>query len=159
MYKILSIDQAIQITNDLRNQGKKIVLVGGVFDIIHIGHIRFLQEAKRCGDVLVVLLENDETVKRLKGNQRPFTIQKERAEILAELASTDIIIPLTEIKNDDEYDHIVISLKPDIIAVTKDDPNLGHKKRQAKEVSAQIKEVVDRLPYSTSKLSHLLSEA
>jgi len=154
--KILNLNQAIKKSEELRNQDKIVVLVGGIFDILHIGHILFLQEAKKLGDILIILLESDKTVKKLKGSDRPFNTQKDRAEILAVVSSTDVIIPLPYIEKDEEYDRVVISLKPDIIAVTKNDPDIIHKKRQAEILHAKIVEVVERLPYSTSKLAQLL---
>lgn len=158
MNKVLNLEQAIKISEDLRNQGKTIVLAGGVFDILHIGHIRFLKQAKQHGDVLFILLENDQAVKRLKGDDRPYNNQHDRAEILSELKSTDYIICLPTLATNKQYDWIVISLKPAIIAITKNDPALVHKKRQAEKVKARLVEVIDRLPASTSKLAKLLEK-
>jgi rfaE bifunctional protein nucleotidyltransferase chain/domain len=73
---------------------RRIVLTGGCFDILHIGHVRFLSEAKRMGDYLVVLLESDKKVKDLKGKKRPVFIQEERAEMLSALGSVDLVVLL-----------------------------------------------------------------
>lgn len=98
-----------------KSQGR-IVLTGGCFDILHIGHVRFLSEAKRMGDYLVVLLESDRKVKKLKGKNRPVFIQKERAEMLAALGSVDLIVLLPMMGNDSDYMNLLMKIKPDIIA-------------------------------------------
>src|SRR3990167_134264 len=119
MDKVVSIEKAIQITNHLNNQRKRIVLTGGCFDILHIGHISFLENAKKEGDVLFVLLESDESIKKLKGDNRPINNQEDRAKILESLKIVDYIIRLPYFENDKDYDKLISSLKPDIIATTK----------------------------------------
>src|SRR4030066_2117530 len=104
-----------------RKSEGRIVLIGGCFDILHIGHVRFLSEAKGMGDYLVVLLESDEKVKELKGKNRPVFIQKERAEVLSALGSVDLIVLLPMMENDSDYLNLVMKIKPDIIAVTEED--------------------------------------
>jgi rfaE bifunctional protein nucleotidyltransferase chain/domain len=69
--------------------GKKLVFTNGCFDILHIGHVRYLEEAKNCGDLLVVAVNSDRSVKQLKGPERPLQTEKDRAEILAGLKSVD----------------------------------------------------------------------
>ena len=77
--------------NELKAQGKRIVSTNGCFDILHVGHIRFLQAAKSLGDILVIGLNSDASVKRLKGPTRPVIGQADRAEILAALACVDYV--------------------------------------------------------------------
>ena len=91
---------------------KRIVLVGGCFDILHIGHVRFLSEAKRMGDYLVVLLEGDRKLKKLKGGKRPIFIQKERAEMLSALGSVDLIVLLPTMDTDRSYLNLIRRIKP-----------------------------------------------
>jgi rfaE bifunctional protein nucleotidyltransferase chain/domain len=134
----------------------KIVLAGGCFDILHIGHVRFLSEAKRMGDYLVVLLESDGRVKNLKGKNRPVFIQKERAEMLSALECVDIIVLLPMIEKDSDYLNLVMKIKPDIIAVTEDDPLLEKKRSQAEEVGGKLKIVSFTKTFSTSKLAKIL---
>jgi D-beta-D-heptose 7-phosphate kinase/D-beta-D-heptose 1-phosphate adenosyltransferase len=74
-----------QIVNKLKKEGKKIVLTNGCFDILHIGHVRYLEEAKKLGDMLIVGVNSDESVRILKGKGRPIMPEKERAEILSAL--------------------------------------------------------------------------
>jgi len=134
----------------------RIVLTGGCFDILHIGHVRFLSEAKRMGDYLVVLLESDKKVKELKGKSRPVFIQKERAEMLAALGCVDLVVLLPMMENDDDYLNLVMKVKPDIIAVTEDDPQIENKRRQAREVGGKLKIISLIKTFSTSKLAKIL---
>ncbi len=159
MNKIISTKQAIKESQKLHNQGKTIVLAGGCFDILHIGHIAYLIKAKEQGDILIVLLENDETIKKKKGESRPFHPQKDRAIVLSALQVVDYVVLLPFMKSDKNYDSLVFSIKPAIIAATKADPQEIHKQRQAKTVHAQVVNVVERInSSSTSKLAKSLSQ-
>ncbi|MCX6792059.1 MAG: adenylyltransferase/cytidyltransferase family protein [Candidatus Gottesmanbacteria bacterium] len=95
---------------------KKIVLVGGCFDLLHYGHINFLKQAKSRGDWLVVALESDENVKRMKGNARPIHIQAQRKEMLEALSFIDEVISLPPMHNDRDYFELVRKIRPAIIA-------------------------------------------
>lgn len=141
---ILDIEQAIEVSNQLKNKRKSIVLVGGCFDILHTGHVRFLQSAKKEGDVLFVLLESDENVRKLKGKDRPINSQKDRSEILSSLKPVDYVILLSHMKSDRDYDKLITCLKPDILATTENDPDKKHKQRQSDITGANVKEVVKR---------------
>ena len=138
-----------------KNKGR-IVLTGGCFDILHVGHVRFLSEAKKLGDTLVVLLESDENVKKLKGKNRPVFIQKERAEMLSALRSVDFIVLLPMMESDGDYSDLVMRIKPDIIVLTERDPLFEKKKEQAKKVGGELKVVSLTETYSTSKLGGIL---
>ena len=94
MVKILTLQEAQSKALFLKKQKKTIVLVGGCFDILHIGHVRFLQQAKKTADVLMVFLENDSKVKQIKGENRPFFNQRERACMLVSLISVDYVVLL-----------------------------------------------------------------
>jgi len=132
---------------------KKVVLVGGCFDVLHPGHVIFLEKAKKEGDKLVVLLESDERVKKLKGVKRPVHSQTERARVLSALKSVDHVILLPILNKEEEYDEIVQKIKPDIIAVTRGDPNTNYHKRSAKKVGAKIKYVTKIVGnHSTSRI-------
>jgi rfaE bifunctional protein nucleotidyltransferase chain/domain len=139
-----------------RKSEGRIVLTGGCFDILHIGHVRFLSEAKGMGDYLVVLLESDEKVKELKGENKPLFIQKERAEMLAALRSVDLVVLLPATKNDGDYMSLVMKIKPGIIAVTENDPRIETKKDQAKQIGADLGVIPFAKTYSTSKLAKFL---
>lgn len=85
-------NDAAQVCEDLRQRGKQIVFTNGCFDIIHAGHVRYLTTAKSFGDVLIVGLNTDESVKRLKGESRPINSQDDRAEVLLGLKAVDHVI-------------------------------------------------------------------
>lgn len=131
----------------------KIVLVGGCFDVLHPGHVLFLEKAKKAGDFLIVLLESDEKIKQLKGQDRPFFNQIERAKVLQSIKYVDQVILLPSIKSDFEYEQIVKKLKPDIIAATKGSPDNYHKERIARSIGAEFKYVTKLIgDYSTTNI-------
>ncbi|MDH7476499.1 MAG: adenylyltransferase/cytidyltransferase family protein [Microgenomates group bacterium] len=119
------------------NQIKNKVLVGGCFDILHYGHLIFLEKAKNQGDYLIVALESDEFIFNHK-KRPPFHKQDERAYILANLIMVDLIIKLPYFTNDKEYEELVRLVRPSTIALTKGDPHYQKKKKQAKLVGAKI---------------------
>lgn len=157
--KILTTQQAITLSEKLRNEGKKIVLAGGCFDILHAGHISFLKRAKEQGGTLFILLESDDAIKKTKGDNRPINTQADRAEMLASLLMTDYIVLLEGTLTNDDYDKLILAIKPDIIATTKADPYRIHKERQAKLVRAKVVDVTKMLrTKSTTKISDLLQK-
>ncbi len=159
MQKIIDIETVIKIAEGLKTNGKTIVLVGGCFDIIHIGHIQFLKKAKLEADFLFLLLESDTRIKELKGNHRPINPQSDRASVLESVIFTDYIVLLPHFKSNEEYDEMIYSLKPDIIATTKTDPGRIHKKRQAKKLGIRVVEVLDKIENrSTSRIARLLKK-
>ena len=96
----------------LKNEGKKIVFTNGCFDILHLGHVTYLQQTKKLGDILVVAVNTDESVAKLKGPSRPINNQNDRALVLDELKSVDYVCLFSE---DTPY-NIIKLLKPNIIA-------------------------------------------
>lgn len=157
--KIIDVNKSQDLSKRLREEGKKIVVLGGCFDILHVGHIKFLENAKKQGDILFLLLESDATVKRLKGENRPINIQKDRAVILSALSSVDFVVTLPEIKNSLEYDALIEKLNPNIIAVTRKDPQAIHNLRQAKKINAKVVYVIDRIRNrSTSNLAKIIQK-
>jgi len=101
---------AAQLSDDLRRQNKKIVFTNGCFDIIHAGHVRYLTAAKNFGDVLIVGLNTDESVKHLKGANRPINNQNDRAEVLLGLKAVDHVIFFGE----QTAENLIAEVKPDI---------------------------------------------
>lgn len=95
--KIVSFNELIEKVSDLKRKGKKIVWTNGCFDFLHIGHIRYLREAKKLGDALIVGINSDESVRKLKGEGRPIQAENERAEILASLEFVNYIIIFPEL--------------------------------------------------------------
>lgn len=117
------------------------VLVGGVFDIFHYGHLFFLREAKKLGDYLIVAIESDANTKRLKGSSRPVHSEKQRKEILESLRFVDEVIVLKNEMRDEDYLKLVQNIRPKFIAVTEGDPVLDKKRQHAKSVGAKIIEI------------------
>lgn len=151
--------KAKEIVTDLRKNGETVVLTGGCFDILHPGHFALLKHAKHVGDVLLVLLESDEKITKLKGPLRPIHSQQERADMLLGLKAVDFVIPLPFLSSNADYDHIITSIHPDIIATTKNDPSIAHKQRQADAIGAKVLEVTNYIPHkSTSRLANILSK-
>ena len=95
---------------DIREQGKKIVFTNGCFDILHVGHVRYLTAAKKFGDVLIVGLNTDASVKKLKGDSRPVNNEKDRAEVLLGLKAVDYVVFFGEQK----AENLLSEIKPDI---------------------------------------------
>jgi rfaE bifunctional protein nucleotidyltransferase chain/domain len=153
MSKIHTVASSIKIAKQIHSAGKKLVLAGGCFDILHPGHIYFLEQAKRKGDFLMLLLESDETVKKLKGDKRPIHKQKDRAKMLAALQVVDYISLLPPLYTNKEYDHLVLGLKPAIIATTQGDLFQKHKKRQAGLIEAKVTVIKKIRNFSTSQLA------
>jgi D-beta-D-heptose 7-phosphate kinase/D-beta-D-heptose 1-phosphate adenosyltransferase len=89
--KILSEEELIKERERLRGMGKRLVFTNGCFDILHVGHVRYLQKARVEGDALVVAINSDAFVRELKGDGRPIVPEAERAEMLAALAAVDYV--------------------------------------------------------------------
>lgn len=159
MEKIVTVQQAIQIAEKLHKEAKRVVLAGGCFDILHIGHIIFLEKAKAAGDNLFVLLESDQSIRKLKGANRPINNQEDRAKILAALESVDYVVLLPPHLKDEDYDHTIIQLKPAIIATTQGDLQRKQKARQAALINCKIIEVTGFIrDQSTTQLVKLLGK-
>ncbi len=94
--KIKSVDEIGQIAGELKEKGKKIVTTNGAFDLLHAGHIRNLQFCKAQGDVLIVGLNSDSSIKKYKSEKRPIIPQRQRAEVLAALESVDYVVIFPE---------------------------------------------------------------
>ena len=134
----------------------RIVLAGGCFDILHIGHVRFLSKAKKMGDYLIILLESDEKVKKLKGKNRPIFTQEIRAEMLSALICVDLVVVLPMMENDIDYMDLVMKIKPNIIAVTENDPRIKKKKRQAETAGGELRMIPSVKTLSTSALAKII---
>ena len=114
-------DTLVRLVADWREAGARIVLTNGVFDLLHVGHVRYLQQASALGDVLVVGLNSDASTRRLKGPQRPLVPEEERAEVLAALACVDAVTLFEE----DTAEALVAELRPDVYAKGGDYAVLG----------------------------------
>jgi D-beta-D-heptose 7-phosphate kinase/D-beta-D-heptose 1-phosphate adenosyltransferase len=111
MEKIKTLEEMVEIRQQLRREGKKLVFTNGCFDILHAGHARYLNQARALGDVLVLGLNSDISVRTLKGENRPIVPEIERAEVLAALACVDYIFLFDDLTPQRVIDAIV----PDIL--------------------------------------------
>ena len=94
--KITTLQKLIPIVETLKKQNKRIVTTNGVFDIIHLGHVKYLEQAKKLGDVLIVGVNTDSSVKLNKGDERPINDEKSRIGVLAGFESVDYVFPFNE---------------------------------------------------------------
>ncbi len=111
MENFLPPQQLAPILKNLQNQGKKVVFTNGVFDLLHLGHVTYLQKARDLGDVLVVALNSDASVKRIKGPLKPLLPLDERAEMLLALVCVDYV---TFFEEDTPFEAVKL-LRPDIL--------------------------------------------
>jgi D-beta-D-heptose 7-phosphate kinase/D-beta-D-heptose 1-phosphate adenosyltransferase len=109
--KILDREELATVVNNHRESGKKIVFTNGCFDLLHVGHVKYLQKARSFGDLLILGLNSDDSVKRLKGEKRPLIRENERAHILAALDCVDLVT----IFNEDTPLELISLLKPDVL--------------------------------------------
>jgi rfaE bifunctional protein nucleotidyltransferase chain/domain len=108
--RVLSLSKLKDALNTYRQQKKVIVVTNGCFDILHTGHLRLLNGAKSLGDILVVAVNSDSSVKQLKGTDRPLVNEKERAEVLANLKAVDFVTIFDEVTASE----VLKAIKPDI---------------------------------------------
>ena len=109
--KILSLDELLGVREGLRAAGKTLVFTNGVFDLLHVGHVRYLAAARALGDALVVAVNSDGTARKLKGEGRPIVNEHERAEILAALRQVDFVT----IFDDVSPRSLIARLLPDVL--------------------------------------------
>ena len=107
----MTVPEAVAVVERLRATGKTVVFTNGVFDLLHVGHLRYLQRARALGDALIVGVNSDRSVRTNKGQGRPITPEAERAEILSALACVDGVVVFDE---DTPHD-IITALQPDVL--------------------------------------------
>lgn len=149
MAEIVTLDQLPHKIEFIRSRNKniKIVATNGCFDILHVGHIRYLQKAKQFGDVLVVGINSDLSVKKIKKSTRPINSQNERAEVIAALSCVDIV----SIFNEETAEKFLTMVKPDIYVKGGDyNPDNLPEAALVKNIGAKI-EIIPFVPgYSTT---------
>jgi D-glycero-beta-D-manno-heptose 1-phosphate adenylyltransferase len=109
--KIVPLSRLLSIRQRLRESQQTVVFTNGCFDLLHVGHVRFLVEARALGDVLVVAVNSDSSVRRIKGAGRPIVPERERAEIVAALEAVDLVVRFS----DTTAAGLVTALEPDIV--------------------------------------------
>lgn len=96
--KILDDEQLAAISQEMRDEGRKLVLTNGCFDLLHVGHVRYLESARALGEALAVAINGDESVRALKGEGRPLNNEADRAEVIAALGCVDHVVIFQEIR-------------------------------------------------------------
>lgn len=109
--KIVSLPDAVELVSKWKADGQKVVFTNGCFDVLHYGHVCYLADAKELGDKLVVGLNSDASVRRLKGETRPINGQKERATLLAALNFIDAVVVFDE----DTPENLIKNIRPDFL--------------------------------------------
>ncbi len=157
MGEVITYKQLPTLVKRLKAIRKRIVLVGGIFDLIHRGHVEFLEAAKKEGDILIVALESDKKTREVKGRNRPINKQEDRAFVISRFNMVDYILTLPYFKKDKYYEKLVKTVQSDIIAVTKADSLIRLKRKYAEAVGGKLVQVVSRIKnYSTSKIEEKL---
>lgn len=110
MGKLVNREDLPALLKELRADGKTIVTTNGCFDILHVGHVRYLQKTKTFADVLIVALNSDVSVKKIKGPDRPINNENDRAEILCALACVDYVVLFDE----SSPENLLVEIKPDV---------------------------------------------
>lgn len=114
--KIVPLNSAIKTINELQKAGKQVVFSNGCFDILHAGHVDYLEKSRDKGDFLIIGLNTDDSVKRLKGSNRPINDENSRARVLAALGFVDLVV----LFNEDTPFELIKSLKPKVLVKGKD---------------------------------------
>src|SRR5918911_3861113 len=110
--KILAPEELAEVRARLRAAGRRLVFTNGCFDLLHVGHVRYLQQARALGDALLVAINSDRAVRELKGAGRPIMNEQERAEVLAALAAVDYVTVFDELSPR----KLIAELLPDVLA-------------------------------------------
>ena len=110
MGQVIKRKEAEKLALDIKKQGKTMVFTNGCFDILHIGHVRYLKESAKFGDYLIIGLNSDSSVKRLKGETRPINNESDRAELLSELSFVDYVV----IFDEDTPQNLLDEIKPEV---------------------------------------------
>lgn len=153
---VLSLEQIIVRFGPGKRNGKRVVFTNGCFDLLHPGHIRSLETARALGDVLIVGINSDESVRTLKGPGRPVIPAEERAEILASLECVDAVVVFDELTPQ----RVISALLPDILVKGGDWPGNQIVGREEVEAAGGKVVLVDVLPgYSTSEILKRIRES
>ena len=143
------------VLGDLRAEGQRIVMTNGCFDLIHPGHVRYLQQARALGDVLVVAVNDDDSVRRLKGERRPVNTLDDRMAVLAALGAVDYVVSFSE----DTPARLIEALAPDVLVKGGDyavEQIAGHESVLARGGEVRVLDFVDG--HSTSGLIERLND-
>ena len=156
MGKLVTLKELVHIRKNMKTSGKRVVFTNGCFDLLHRGHVEYLSNAKALGDVLMVGINSDESVKRIKGEGRPIVEEDDRAHIIAALASVDYVCLFGE----DTPQEIIAQLVPDILVKGADWPLEKVVGREVVEAAGGSVKTLEFLPHrSTSRIIQKISRA
>jgi rfaE bifunctional protein nucleotidyltransferase chain/domain len=154
--KIFTREQLEKRVAQWRQAGESIILANGAFDLLHVGHIRYLHAAKQLGGRLVVAVNSDASVRNLKGKGRPLIPDKERAEILAAIADVDAVVIFAEA----DVRALIRELRPDVHAKGTDYPaDSVPERNEVLEYGGRVEIVGDRKDHSSSAMIQVLRES
>ncbi len=154
--KLKKLEELVQIRDELRRQNRKVVFTNGCFDLLHSGHVYIFREAKKLGDVFIVAVNEDESVRRIKGESRPIFILEERLEVLEAIEDIDYLISFSE----ETPQRIIAALLPDVLVKGGDwAPEEVIGKREVEEAGGKVviipylegrstSEIIDRITQS-----------
>jgi rfaE bifunctional protein nucleotidyltransferase chain/domain len=147
--RIVNRDELLAQVEAARRRGATVVLANGCFDVLHAGHVRYLQGARELGDLLVVAINSDQQVARLKGPGRPVLAEQERAELVAALESVDLVTIFSE----PTVEELLLKLRPDIHAKGRDYTEDTVPEREVvRSYGGRVAIVGDPKDHSTSQL-------
>jgi D-glycero-beta-D-manno-heptose 1-phosphate adenylyltransferase len=136
---VASLDEVARLARALKSDGHRIVLTSGSFDLIHLGHVKYLAKAKELGDVLIVGVDSDAKISRRKGPDRPMVPQAERLELLAHQRPVDFVY----LKDDEPRWALIRAVEPDVLVITEGN-SYGEADRRALEELCGRVEVLER---------------
>jgi D-glycero-beta-D-manno-heptose 1-phosphate adenylyltransferase len=155
MAPLLDLDEAVRLAETWRREGKRLVLANGCFDLLHVGHVRYLEGARSLGDALLVGINSDSSVARLKGPGRPIMTAADRAELVGALASVDGVVIFEE----DTADALVRALRPSVHAKGTDYTTESVPERAAvREAGGRVAIAGDPKNHATRDLIRLIAD-
>lgn len=156
MKRVVTVDELADISQALKREGKKLVVTNGCFDLLHVGHVRYLEAARALGDALAVGVNGDASVRALKGESRPLNNEKDRAETLAALRAVDYVAIFSETRATDFLERARPAIyvkggdyKPETLA--------AEERMVLEKIGSQIQIIPFEQGYSTSALIERLS--
>ncbi len=155
MTQVLNIKQTVAKAVEAKSNGKKVVFTNGVFDMLHVGHLRYLTAGAQLGDILIVGINSDSSTERLKGSGRPFSSENERAEMIAGLKPVDFVT----IFDEDTPIELIKQIKPDFLFKGADysiDEVVG--REFVEENGGRVETIKFESGYSTTKFVKVISD-
>ncbi len=153
--KVKSLEELKTIVSIAKSQGKRVVTTNGCFDILHLGHVRYLKSAKKLGDILIVAINSDDSVRAIKGDKRPLVTQNDRAEILSALECVDYVLIFNEL----DPIRFLTELRPDIHVKGGDyTPDRVVERQTVEDIGAKLYLIPGADGKSTSNLIELILE-